>query len=174
MNPIVSKNCRIRNPENFKVGKYSIVDDFSYFSTKIKIGKCSHIASGCSIAGGSKFQFSLEDYCSVSSGVKIWCSSNDFVNDLVIIKPENTKLADKPIQGDVIIGNYCAVGANTVIMPNNKIPEGVSIGALSFVPQNFKWKPWTVYAGVPIKPIKARNKKRILEQIKEMERQLKN
>ena len=29
--------------------------------------------------------------------------------------------------GNVIINDYCGVGANTVIMPNNYIPEGVAV-----------------------------------------------
>jgi len=46
MKPIVSPHVRIRHPEYFEIGEYSIVDDFSYFSTRVRIGRCSHIASG--------------------------------------------------------------------------------------------------------------------------------
>ena len=46
-------------------------------------------------------------------------------------------------------------------MPNNNIPEGVAIGALSYVPQNFKFNNWSVYAGTPIRFIKKREKKKI-------------
>ena len=173
MKPIISDNTRIRYEEHFKIGDYSILDDYCYLSTKITIGKFSHIASGCSIAGGKDMQFILGDYCSLSSGVKIWCKSNDFVNDLVVIVPADIDIGDTLIEGDVIIGDMCGIGSNTVIMPNNTIPEGVSIGALSFVPTNFDFKPWTVYAGNPIKEVKERNKDRVLEQVKELERQLK-
>ena len=68
---IISKNVRIRYPNSFRVGEYSIIDDFCYFSSAIKVGRCSHIASGCSIAGGPLEDFQLGDYCSLSSGVKI-------------------------------------------------------------------------------------------------------
>ncbi|MBI2135117.1 hypothetical protein HYU09_03940 [Candidatus Woesearchaeota archaeon] len=166
MEPIISKNIRVRHPEHFSVGEGSIIDDFCYFSTKVKIGKGSHIASGCCIAGGKDRLFALGDYCSISSGVKIWCTSNDFVNDLIIIKPENIDIGDKPIKGDVIIGNFCGVGANSVIMPDNRIPEGVSIGALSFIPSRFKFKPWSVYAGIPIKLVRPRNRENVMKQLK--------
>ena len=172
MNPIISKNCRIRHPEHFSVGENSIIDDFCYFSTKVKIGKCSHIASGCSIAGGKDMLFVLGDYCSLSSGVKIWCSSNDFINDLVIIKPNNLDIGDKPLKGNVTIGNMCGIGSNSVIMPANNIPEGVSIGALSFVPPKFEFEPWSVYAGIPIKLIKRRNKENVVKQVKELEKKM--
>ncbi|MEK6943358.1 MAG: hypothetical protein AABX00_04815 [Nanoarchaeota archaeon] len=165
MKPIISKNIRIRCPENFFVGDYSIIDDYCYFSAKVKVGKCSHIASGCSIAGGKEMQFSLGDFCSLSSGVKIWCTSDDFVNDMVIIVPKNAKnIKSNLIAGNVKIGNMCAVGSNSVIMPKNTIPDGTVIGALSFVPSNFKFKPWSVYAGIPIRFIRKRNKANVLKQ----------
>lgn len=166
MKPIISKSIRIRYPKFFEVDRFTVIDDFSYFSTKIRIGKHCHIASGCTIAGGIDFEFKLGDYCSISSGVKIWCRSNDYVNDLVVLNPEGKNISDKQIAGNVSIGKMSGVGANSVIMPNNTIPEGTVIGALSFVPSNFKFKKWSVYAGVPIKFIRKRNKKRVLEQIK--------
>lgn len=69
--PIISPHTRIRHPQHFEIGDYSIVDDFCYISTRVRIGVCSHVASGCSIAGGVAHQFSLGDFCSLSSGVKI-------------------------------------------------------------------------------------------------------
>lgn len=170
MKPIISPNCRIRHPRHFSAGPYSIIDDYCYFSTKVKIGKCSHIASGCCIAGGVERSFKLGDYSSLSSGVKIWCTSDDFTNDIVTIIPDGFRMVKNHlIVGDVAIGDLCAVGANSVIMPDNLIPEGTVIGALSFVPAGFKFKPWGVYAGIPIRFIKYRNKTNVLKQLKELE-----
>lgn len=166
---IVSKNIRLRYPAHFEVGEKTVIDDFSYFSTKIKVGKYCHIASSCSIAGGKDYECVIDDYTSVSSGVKIWCRSNDYVNDLVVLNPDNKVLGEKQIEGDVKIGKMCGIGANCVIMPNNTIPEGTVIGALSYVPSNFKFKKWSVYAGVPIRLIKKRNKSNILMQLKKIE-----
>ena len=158
MKPIISPNIRVRHPQHFEVGDDSIVDDYSYFSTRVRIGICSHIASGCSVAGGAARLFTLGDFCSLSSGVKIWCSSDDFVNDLVTIVPDGVgEIKQHFIEGDVTFGNCTAVGSNSVVMPGNTIPEGTVIGALSFVPTAFKFEPWAVYAGVPIRRVRARN-----------------
>jgi acetyltransferase-like isoleucine patch superfamily enzyme len=95
----------------------------------------------------------------------VWCASNDFSNDLVMIVPAGLKLEGlKSIEGDVCFDNYTGAGANAVIMPDNHIPEGTVIGALSFVPPRAKLKPWTVYAGVPVRPVKLRNRARIQRQ----------
>ena len=168
MKPIISENIRLRYKENFKVGENSVIDDFCYFSTKVSIGKNCHVANGCSIGGGKKYQFAMGDFSSISSGVKIWCQSNDFINDLVILNINNEEFGDNPIKGNVTLGKMTGVGSNSVIMPNNNIPEGTVIGALSFVPPNFKFKEWSIYAGIPIKFIGKRNKKSVLEQYRKL------
>jgi acetyltransferase-like isoleucine patch superfamily enzyme len=172
MNAIVSPNTRIRHPEFFRIGDGSVVDDFCYFSTKVTIGECSHVASGCSVAGGMAHQFVLGDFSSLSSGVKVWCSSNDYVNDLVALVPHGWDIGDHQITGDVAFENYTGVGANTVVMPDNRIPEGTVIGALSFVPPSFAFEPWTVYAGIPIRPIAARNRANVSAQADRLRRLL--
>ena len=116
MKPIISPNIRIRHPEHFEVGAYSIVDDYSYFSARVRIGFCSHVASGCSVAGGEAHLFTLGDFCSLSSGVKIWCTSDDFANDIVCIMPAGIDVKSNVIEGDVTLGHYTAVGANAVVM----------------------------------------------------------
>jgi acetyltransferase-like isoleucine patch superfamily enzyme len=148
------------------VGDYSIVDDYCYFSARVTIGRCTHVASGCSIAGGRDTQCTIGDFSSLSSGVKIWCASDDFVTDVVTIIPpgvENPKT--HIISGDVVLGNYTAVGSNAVVMPKNTIPEGTVIGALSYVPPAFDFEEWSVYAGSPIRLVKRRNRTNVLAQV---------
>ena len=41
-------------------------------------------------------------------------------------------------------------------MPNIKIKEGTAVGAMSFV--NKDLEQWSIYAGIPCKKIKERNK----------------
>ena len=165
MKPIISPNTRIRHADHFEIGNYSIVDDFCYFSTRVRIGLCSHVASGCSVAGGVKHLFALGDFCSVSSGVKIWCTSDDYVNDLVTIVPPGIEsVKTHLIEGDVTLDHLTAVGANSVIMPGNHVPEGTVIGALSFVPERFGFEPWSVYAGIPVRLISRRNREAVMAQ----------
>jgi acetyltransferase-like isoleucine patch superfamily enzyme len=175
MKAIISTQCRIRHPEYMVAGEYSIVDDFCYFSTKVQIGRCTHIASGCSIAGGLDWQFTIGDFCSLSSGVKIWCTSDDFANDVVaIIPPGISQVKDHLICGNVEFGNYTAVGSNSVVMPRNVIPEGTVVGALSFVPPAFEFESWSVYAGVPIRYLRPRNQESVMKQVASLEEQLRH
>jgi acetyltransferase-like isoleucine patch superfamily enzyme len=153
-------------PEHLVVGEDSIIDDFCYISTRLTVGRGTHIASGCSIAGGAKFQCTIGDFCSLSSGVKVWCASNDFVNDLIAIVRD--EIETSAAEGDVEIGSYSGVGANSVILPDNRLPEGTAIGALSLVPSGFKFEPWMVYAGIPIRPIRRRNRQRVMDQVRQL------
>lgn len=169
MKPIISPNIRLRHPETLVIGAGSIIDDFCYLSTQVTIGSYSHVASGCSIAGGRERRFSLGDFSSLSSGVKVWCTSDDFVNDLVTIIPDGIgPIKEHLISGDVSIGHYTAVGSNAVVMPCNQLPDGTAIGALSFVPAGFAFEPWSVYAGVPIRKIGARNRDKIMAQAQKL------
>lgn len=173
MKPIISPNIRVRHPDHFIVGEDSIIDDYCYFSTKVRVGRCTHIASGCSIAGGADMQFEIGQLCSLSSGVKVWCTSDDFVNDLVtIIPPDLEQVKGHLIRGNVRLDDYSAVGSNSVIMPTNHIPEGTVIGALSFVPAAFEFRPWSVYAGTPIRFIRSRNRDSVMEQVRRLEAML--
>ena len=149
----------IKKPDLMDIGDNVRIADFCRISTACKIGNDCEIAPGVYIAGGDgKYTFEMGGFSSLAAGVKVWLSSNDYVNELVTHSVPEVK----EIEGAVKLGKFTGVGTNSVIMPNNNIPEGVTIGALSFVPSNYKFEPWTVYAGRPIKPIKKRNKANIM------------
>lgn len=147
-------------PDELETGDNVRIADFCRISSKCKIGSNCEIAPGTYIAGGSgKYHFEMGDYSSLSSGVRIWLSSNDYVNELVAHNVDYVK----EIEGNVILEKYTGIGCNSVVMPNNHLPEGTVVGALSFVPAGFEFEPWTVYAGRPIRKIKKRNKENILK-----------
>jgi acetyltransferase-like isoleucine patch superfamily enzyme len=57
-------------------------------------------------------------------------------------------------------------------MPDNHVPEGTVIGALSFVPARFPLEPWSVYAGVPVRRIGDRNQAAVRAQADTLRRRL--
>jgi acetyltransferase-like isoleucine patch superfamily enzyme len=171
--PILSANIRVRVPDHFAVAEGAIVDDYCYFSTRVEIGRWSHVAAGCHVAGGPARTFRLGDFSSLSAGVKIWCTSDDFVNDVVMILPPGLDdVKEHLVEGDVTLGRCTAVGSNSVVMPDNVVPEGTVIGALSFVPPRFAFEPWSVYAGTPVRRVRARNRDAVLAQVAKIEAHL--
>jgi acetyltransferase-like isoleucine patch superfamily enzyme len=172
--PIVSKNIRLRHPDDLVIGDDSIIDDFCYFSTRLRIGRGVHIAANCTIAGGADRTFTIGDFSSISAGVTIWCSSNRYAQDLVALAPQGIgDIGDDPLSGDVTMGRCTGIGSNSVVLPDNRIPEGTVIGALSFVPYRFAFEPWSVYVGVPVRRIGRRDRERVLAQVRKIEEGLK-
>jgi galactoside O-acetyltransferase len=162
--PIISENIRVRVPAAFEVGEGSIVDDFCYFSTRVAIGRFCHVANGVSVAGGRDRRFTLGDFSSISAGVKIWCSSDDFTRDMAALLPAQLDVERNTISGDVSFGELTVVGANSVVMPDNAVPDGVAIGALSLVPPRFEFREWCLYAGIPIRLVRERERREIVRQ----------
>ena len=165
MKAIVSPNCRIRYPELLVVGDDSIIDDFCYFSTKMLVGRCVHIGAGALVAGGKDMTLTLKDFSGIAAGGKVFCRSDDFAHDWAGIPPQGMPdPKGHDISGDVTFHEYATIGAGALVMPDNELPEGVAVGALSYVPQRFKFEPWTVYSGNPIRKLMARDRANVLKQ----------
>ena len=164
-NFILGEYVILKKPDQLTIGNNVRISDFCRISSACDIGDECEIATGTYISGGSnKYKFTMKGYSSLAAGVRIWLSSNDYVNELVTHSVPEVK----EIEGDVTMEKYTGIGTNSVVMPNNHIPEGVSIGALSFVPSGYQFEPWTVYAGRPIRPIKKRNKANILNTLRKL------
>ncbi|MCH7928661.1 MAG: hypothetical protein IID03_11900, partial [Candidatus Dadabacteria bacterium] len=144
----------------------SINDDFTYISTKLILGEGSHIAPHVTIAGGSDFTCNVGDFSGIGSGSKLYCDSSDFTTEITSIIPNQFRFPAKA--GDIIMKNYTGIGVNSAILPNVIFNEGAVLGSLSLVPADIELKPWTLYAGIPAKPIRKRNKKAVMEQVKKV------
>jgi galactoside O-acetyltransferase len=159
-NVIIGKTVRIRYPELVSIGDNCIIDDFTYISTAVNLDANIHISAGCKFIGGKNSQVEIGEYSTLSPGVVLVAGSDDYVGGIA------TPLVPLEVKGDLQIGRirlgrHCLVGANAVVLPNVVFGQGAAVGALSLV--NFDLKPWTLYAGIPAKKIKARNKKQILK-----------
>lgn len=144
--------------ENIDFGKYIIIDDFVliYAKEKITIGNYVHIANFTSITGGNKLI--IGNYAAISQGCRILTATDDFKewgfgNSTVANEYRNIK--SSPIS----IGEFCIIGANSVILPGISIGEGTTVGANSVVTKSLE--PWGVYVG-NIK-VGERNKEEVLK-----------
>jgi acetyltransferase-like isoleucine patch superfamily enzyme len=148
-NVIIGKTVRIRKPEECSIGDGTIIDDFTYISCGITIGKNCHIASNVSISG-SAGHFYLGDKSTISNHCTIHCASSDYTKvslDLPSI-PKEEQYGGKV--GDVIIGDMCVIGAHSCVLPNVKLPNGVACGAFSLLKVQ-KYEEYFLYIGQPAK-----------------------
>ena len=155
-NVIIGKTVRIRKPEECIIGDGTIIDDFTYISCAIEIGKNCHIASHVSISGGAG-SFKMGDYSTISNHCSIHCASSDYKKvslDLPSV-PEHERFGGDI--GDINIGKYVVIGAHSTVLPNTNIPEGVAFGAYSLI-KNIDFKEYHLYSGIPIKLLCKREK----------------
>jgi galactoside O-acetyltransferase len=165
-NVIIGKTVRIRYPELVSIGDDCIIDDFTYISTKLTLDGKVHISAGCKIIGGRQSTVTMRPYSTLAPNVVLSAGSDDYVGGIA------TPLVPLRLKGDVEIGcieigRHSIVGSNSVVLPKVVFGEGASVGALSLVKKNLD--PWTLYAGVPARRIKARNREQILRFERELE-----
>ena len=159
---IIWRKARIVLPEQICIGDSVIIDDFVFFmggnETPSMLGSFIHIASHTSIGGGG--EFAMEDFAGLSGGVRIYTGNEDYLGGS-LTNPAVPSPYRVPARSFVRIKKHAIVGANAVILPGVTIGEGAVVGALSLVTRDCE--PWTIYGGVPAKPMKERRCERIVE-----------
>jgi len=159
VNVIIGKTVRIRYPELVRIGDNCIIDDFTYISTSLELEGYVHISSGCKIIGGQKSKLTMGKFSTLSPNVVVAAGSDDYIGGIATpLVPEEYK--GNVEYGDVHIGNHCVIGTGSVILPKIIINDGAAVGALSLVSKNLD--AWFLYAGIPAKKIKERDKEQIL------------
>lgn len=152
-NVLISRKCSIYSPGKISIGDNVRIDDFCVLSGEIMLGSHIHIAVYCAIYGS--FGVEMEDYTGLSPRCTVFSATDDFSGNFLIspmIADEKTNVTG----GKVIIKQYSQIGANCVIFPNTTINKGVAVGAMSLINSNLS--EWGIYAGIPAKRIKDREK----------------
>ena len=152
--------AKIVAPEVISIGDSVIIDDFVFLmgGAKTTIGSFVHIASFTSITGGGEFL--MEDFSGLSGGIQVYTGNEDYLGGSMT-NPAVPFPYRVPIRSFVHIKKHAIIGANTVILPSVVIGEGAAIGANSLVTRDCK--PWTIYAGCPVRELRSRPRERILE-----------
>lgn len=158
-NVIIGK-VNFRHLDKIEIGDNVIIDDFCYFSASVKIGSNVHIGPFCSVTGGASSEFIMEDFSGLSSGCRVICSSDDFINDLT---NPTVPSAYRPhcTPGKVVLERHAVLGINTLVMPNVTIHEGAASGAGALIRQDLE--AWSINYGSPSQQHGFRNKEAILQ-----------
>lgn len=162
---IIWDKAQIVAPEKIVLGDSVIIDDFAFVTgaSSFTIGSFVHIAGHTSIGGGGEFL--MEDFAGLSGGVRIYTGNEDYLGGC-LTNPAVPPPYRRPTRSHVRIRKHAIIGANAVVLPGVAIGEGAVVGALSLVTRDCE--PWTIYAGVPAKPIKERPREKMLELEKEL------
>ena len=150
---LISRKVSFYGVENMSIGSHVRIDDFSILSGEIVLGSHIHISAYCALYGS--FGIEMEDYTGLSPRCTVFSASDDFSGDY-LISPMAKKELTNVTGGRVLIKRFSQIGAGCVIFPNLIIEEGVAVGAMSLI--NKTLTGWTIYAGIPAKKIKQRER----------------
>jgi dTDP-4-amino-4,6-dideoxy-D-glucose acyltransferase len=152
---IIGRTVRIRYPELVEIGDNVIIDDFTYISTALKLHSYVHISSGCKIIGGKDAFVEMYEFSTLAPNVVLSAGSDDYLSGIATpLVPK--KFKGKCTIGKIILNKHCIVGAGSVVLPNVIFKEGACIGALSLA--NKQLEEYKLYAGIPAKLLKSRDK----------------
>jgi len=159
-NVIIGKTVRIRYPELVEIGDNVIIDDFTYVSTALKLHSNVHISAGCKIIGGKGASVEMHEFSTLAPNVVLSAGSDDYIGGIA------TPLVPLEFKGNarigrIILNKHCIVGAGSVVLPDVEFFEGACVGALSLV--NKDLEEWKLYAGIPAKKIKNRDREIIIQ-----------
>ncbi len=157
-NVVIGKSVRIRHPELVSIGDNSIIDDFTYISCSLEMGRYCHIGPGSMIIGSPKGKLIMDDITGCAPNCSFITSSDDYISGIAgpNIPPE---FRARVTYGTIHLKQYCALGTNTIVHPNVTIHEGVATASLTVVKSSLE--PWTVYGGDPAKALAPRNRKSV-------------
>ncbi len=153
-NVLISDKASIYSPHLISIGSNVRIDDFCILSGEITLGSYIHIAAYSALYG--KFGIEMEDFTGLSPRCTLFSATDDFSGEY-LVSPMVPKEFTNVIGGKILIKQFSQIGAGSIVMPNITIDEGVAVGAMSFVTKSLR--PWTIYAGIPVKALKNRSKK---------------
>ena len=152
-NVLISKKASFYGIENISLGNNVRIDDFCILSGKITLGSHIHISAYCALYG--TYGIEMQDYTGLSPRCTVFSATDDFSGNY-LISPMVDKELTNVSGGKVLIEKFSQIGAGTVILPKLTIEEGVAVGAMSLVNKTLTKR--TIYAGIPAKKIKERDK----------------
>ena len=164
-NCLISKKASFYDIKNISLENNIRIDDFCILSGSISIGSFVHISAYCALYGSKGI--SIDNYSGLSPRCTLFSAVDDFSGEFLInpmVPEEYTNVTG----GKVYLHKYVQLGANTIVMPNITIEEGVVCGALSFINKNLS--EWNIYAGIPAILLKER-KKDLLTHVKDLKKQ---
>lgn len=165
-NVFISANVEIRRPHLVSVGSHVAIDSGVYLTTAAEIGDYIHLSPYLTIIGGAQSTLIVEDFVTIAAGSRLICGSDRFMGDGFTSVTVPDDFRDTVDFGTIRCCRFAGIGTNVVIMPNVTIAEGSVIGACSLVTKDTE--PWTIYVGVPARPIKVRPREKMLEYAKRL------
>lgn len=162
----ISARAELRRPHLISVGSHVAIDSGVYITTEAIIGDYVHLSPYITAIGGAKSKWIVEDFVTVAAGSRIIAGSDKFMGEgfTSVTVPEAYR--DEVEFSTIRLSRFSGIGTNAVIMPGVTVGEGSVIGACALVTHDTE--PWTIYVGIPARPVKIRKKEKMLNYAKQL------
>lgn len=164
-------------PTYLEIGKNSVISHFTIaiHLEKLVIGEESIINRGNWITGSPlnannkhftyktdrKPELIIGSHSAITKNHHIDCTDLVLIGDFVTIAGYNSVILTHSINiyenrqdcDSIIIEDYTFIGTGCTILPGSRLPAYSVLGAQSLLNKNYT-QNWTLYAGVPAKPVK--------------------
>jgi dTDP-4-amino-4,6-dideoxy-D-glucose acyltransferase len=159
-NVFISASVEVRRPELVSVGSHVAIDTGFYCTVAAEIGDYIHIGPYVTVIGGAEGRLRMGHFSSIAAGSRVICASDEHLGHGLPGPTIPEEFRDRITREPVVFERFANVATNVVITPGVTLGEGCVIGACSLVTGNTE--PWTVYYGVPARPIRERPRDRML------------
>ena len=130
------------------------------------MGDYIHISPYVTAIGGAQGLLHMGHFTTIAAGSRIVCGTDEFFGAGLVSSTIPERYRDNVIVAPITFENFASVGTNVVILPGVTLGEGSVIGACSLV--RHSTEPWTIYAGIPAKPLKTRPRAKMVAAAKEL------
>jgi galactoside O-acetyltransferase len=153
----ISDKALIYGIENLSIGDNVRIDAQTLILAKngqLNIGSFVHIAAqNMFLCAGKIF---IGNHVAISFGNQLISASDDFSGDH-LIGPVYTEKQRQVVRAPIVMKDFSAIGAGSIVMPGVVFAEGAVLGAGSLAPNNLK-ADWSIYYGRPAVYQKARSR----------------
>jgi acetyltransferase-like isoleucine patch superfamily enzyme len=141
--------------ENISIGSHVRIDpDVIFLATgPLTIGCYTHIAPAVFIA--AKAGFEMKNFANIAHGARIYTINDDYSGEHLMGPTIPADLLNLS-PGAVLMEEHASIGAGAIVLPGVTLAEGSVLGALSLIGKSTE--PWTMYGGVPARPLKMRRR----------------
>ena len=157
----IHNNVLIKRPHLVSVGSHVAIDAGFYCTVGAEIGDYIHIAPYVSIIGGASGFIKISNFATIAAGSRLICGGDEHGGTGLVGPTIPDEYRDRVIIEPIILEAFANVATNAVIMPGVTLREGSVVGACSLVLHDTE--PWTIYVGVPAKPLRVRPREKMLE-----------
>lgn len=154
-NVLISRKASFYSVEKISIGSHVRIDDFCILSGRITMGSYIHISAYTGIWAGEGGVL-LEDFVTISGRCNIYGKTDDYSGKAMtnpMLPDEYVHIIDEP----VIFRKYSIIGCASTVLPGVVVSEGTAVGSMSLIKKDTL--PWMIYAGVPVKIIRERERK---------------